>query len=88
MGAMGPISVGGSPVMIHVYLENVDEVAARAVAEGGELVRPVQDQFYGDRSGMFKDPWGHSWAIATHIEDLAPEEVARRAAEMGKGGEC
>ena len=87
MGALGPKSVGGTPVMIHVYLEDVDEVADRAVAAGAELVRPVQDQFYGDRSGMFTDPWGHSWAIATHVEDVTPEEIERRQAEMGKG-EC
>jgi PhnB protein len=87
MGAKGPGGFGGSPVMIHVYLEEVDKVAERAVAAGAEIVRPLQDQFYGDRSGMFKDPFGHLWAIASHVEDVAPEELARRAAEAGKG-EC
>ena len=67
--------------MIHVYVEDVDEVAKSAVAEGGDLVRPLQDQFYGDRTGMFVDPFGHCWAIATHIEDVSHEEIMRRAAE-------
>lgn len=87
MGARGPRTVGGTSVMIHVYLENVDEVAERAEEAGAKMVRPLQDQFYGDRSGMFVDPFGHGWAIATHTEDVCGEDLARRAAEMGKGGE-
>ncbi len=67
------------------YLENVDEVFEGAVAAGAEVVRPVADQFYGDRSGMIKDPSGHSWSLSTHTEDLTPEEIGRRAAEAGKG---
>jgi PhnB protein len=87
MGVRGPGAYGGSPVMLHVYLEAVDEVVERAVAAGAEVVRPLQDQFYGDRTCLFTDPFGHSWNVATHIEDVAPEELARRAAECGKGGD-
>lgn len=87
MGAKSPGSRGGSPVMRHAYLEGVDEVAERAVAAGAEVVRPLQGQFYGERTCLFKDPFGHSWNVATHIEDVAPEELQRRAAEMGKGGD-
>lgn len=87
MGVRGPGAYGGSPVMLHVYLEAGDEVVERAVAAGAEVVRPLQDQFYGDRTCLFTDPFGHSWNVATHIEDVAPEELARRAAECGKGGD-
>lgn len=87
MGALGPKTVGGSPVTLHVYIENVDAVFEGAVAAGAEVVRPVMDQFYGDRSGMVKDPWGHNWNISTHTEDLTPEEIGQRAAEMGKSEE-
>jgi PhnB protein len=73
--------------MRHAYLEGVDEVAERAVAAGAEVVRLLQGQFYGERTCLFKDPFGHSWNVATHIEDVAPEELQRRAAEMGKGGD-
>jgi PhnB protein len=79
-GARAPQHFGGSPVMLHLYVQDVDAVVARAVAAGATLTRPVQDQFYGDRSGAVTDPFGHLWHIATHIEDVAPEEIARRAA--------
>ncbi|QDT33495.1 VOC family protein [Thalassoglobus polymorphus] len=85
MGAHGPDHFGGSPTHLMIYVENVDEVFNRAVAAGAEVVRPLQDQFYGDRSGTLKDPFGHQWSIATHIEDLTQEEVDRRFAEMMKG---
>lgn len=85
MGIQGPKSIGGSPVMIHVYLEGVDEAFDRAVSAGAEVVRPLQDQFYGDRSGMVRDPFGHGWSLSTHMEDLSEEEMAARTAEMGKG---
>lgn len=88
MGAKGPGAFGGSPVMMHLYLPEVDAVVERAVAAGAELERPVKDQFYGDRSGMIKDPFGHRWAISTHVEDLSPEEMERRKEAMAKGGEC
>lgn len=78
-GAAGPRTVGGTPVTIHVYVENVDDVFAKAVATGATEVQPVTDQFYGDRSGSFDDPWGHRWNVATHVEDVPPEEMAERA---------
>jgi PhnB protein len=79
IGARGPRTIGGTPVGIHVYLEDVDRAAARAVAAGGKLLRPVADQFYGDRSGTIEDPFGHVWHIATHTEDVPPDELRRRA---------
>lgn len=79
----GPESLGGTPVMIHLYFDDVDTVAKRAVAAGAKEIRPVQDQFYGDRSGMFSDPFGHQWNIATHMEDLSAEEIGKRAAAAG-----
>ena len=68
-----------SPVTISVYLEDVDAVVERALAAGATSLRPVEDQFYGDRSGSFEDPFGHRWSVATHVEDVAPDEMARRA---------
>jgi len=82
MAARGPRSYGGSPVLIHLYVEDVDAVAQAAVAAGAKLVRPVQDQFYGDRSGGLEDPFGHVWYVATHKEDLSPEEIRRRAEQQ------
>jgi PhnB protein len=81
--ARGPESLGGTPVMVHLYVEDVDTVAERALAAGAKELRPVKDQFYGDRSGMFADPFGHKWNIATHKEDLSDEEIRRRAAGAG-----
>jgi PhnB protein len=63
---------------LHVYVEDVDAVVARAVSHGAKLTRPVENQFYGDRSGTLVDPFGHTWHIATHIEDVAPDEIDRR----------
>ncbi len=82
IGARGPTSFGGSPVHILLYVADVDQVYAQAVAAGATAVRPVVDQFYGDRSGSVADPFGHSWTIATHIEDLEPEEISRRFQAM------
>jgi PhnB protein len=78
--AVGPHTVGGSPVGLHLYVEDVDAVVARAVAAGATLTRPVADQFYGDRIGGITDPFGHRWWIATRKEDLSSEELQRRAA--------
>jgi PhnB protein len=87
MGAKGPKSIGGTPVSIMLYVRDVDAVAAKAVAAGATVTRPVQNQFYGDRSGTFTDPFGHVWTVATHVEDLTPEEIGRRAKEaMQKKG--
>ncbi|HEY1434345.1 MAG TPA: VOC family protein, partial [Thermoanaerobaculia bacterium] len=78
----GPRSMGGSPVSLVLYVENVDDTVARAVAAGAKLVRPVENQFYGDRTGGLEDPFGHQWHIATHIEDVTPDEMRRRMAAM------
>jgi PhnB protein len=80
MGARGPKSVGGTPVTISVYVEDVDDVFERAVKEGATSVRAVENQFYGDRSGQFEDPFGHRWSVATHVEDVPPDELGKRAA--------
>jgi PhnB protein len=80
IGALGPTTVGGTPVSLHLYVEDVDAVVACAVAAGATLTRPVADQFYGDRVGGITDPFGHRWSIVTHKEDLSPEELQRRAA--------
>ncbi len=80
MGALAPGSVGGSPVTMHVYVEDVDAVFQRAIEAGAKARRNVEDKFYGDRGGEFEDPFGHRWSVATHVEDVPPEEMARRAA--------
>jgi PhnB protein len=80
IGARSPETVGGSPVTIHLYVEDVDTVFKQAVAAGAKVKRPVADQFYGDRMGGVKDPFGYTWWIATHKEDLSSEEIQKRAA--------
>jgi len=84
MDALSPQSIGGSPVIILLQVENVDEVFQRAVNAGAVAERPVQNQFYGDRSGTLRDPFGHRWTISTHMEDVSPAEMQRRMAEMAK----
>lgn len=79
MNTRSPQALGGSPVIIHLYVEDVDALAKQAVAAGAKMVRPVQDQFYGDRSGSVADPYGHVWNISTHIEDVPPAEMQKRA---------
>ena len=86
MGARGPRSVGGSPVTLHVYVEDVDDVFERAIAAGAKELRAVEDRFYGDRSGEFEDPFGHRWDVATHVEDVPPEEMSKRAESVMSGG--
>jgi PhnB protein len=78
--ALSPKTIGGSPVSIHLYVEDVDGAVERVVAAGAKLVRPVADQFYGDRVGGIEDPFGYRWFIATHKEDLTMGEIRRRAA--------
>jgi PhnB protein len=78
--ALSPKTIGGSPVSLHLYVEDVDAAVERAVAAGAKLVRPVADQFYGDRVGGIEDPFGYRWFIATHKEDLTMDEIRRRAA--------
>ena len=85
MGVTSPQTLGGTPVHLMIYVEDVDGFTEKAIAEGLEVVRPVSDQFYGDRSGQFKDPFGHIWAFATHKEDVSPEEMNERAAAMYGG---
>jgi PhnB protein len=85
MSIQGPKSVGGTPVTIHVYLEDADAAFARAVHAGAKPLRAVEDQFYGDRSGQFEDPYGHRWNVATHVEDVAEDEMLRRAAKLSGG---
>jgi PhnB protein len=79
MGAVSPQTLGGSPVGILLYVDDVDDVVPRAVAAGAKIVRPVADQFYGDRTGGIVDPYGHHWHLATHKEDVSPDEMKRRA---------
>jgi PhnB protein len=91
MGYRSPKSYGGTPVSIMLYVENVDALFKRAVDAGAKVQRPVENQFYGDRTATIEDPFGHVWTIATHVEDLTHEEIMRRAetatkaaAEKGK----
>jgi PhnB protein len=85
MDIRGPKAVGGTPVTISVYVEDVDAVFDRAVELGAKPLRQVQDEFYGDRSGQFEDPFGHRWSVASHIEDVPPDEMAKRAVEAAGG---
>jgi PhnB protein len=85
MGVRDPKAIGGTPVMISVYVEDVDAVFEAALAAGATEVRPVENQFYGDRTGQFEDPFGHRWSVATHVEDVPPDEMERRAAEAMGG---
>jgi PhnB protein len=84
MGYRGPKAIGGTPVTLHLYVDDVDAVARQAVAAGAKELRPVKDQFYGDRSGSFEDPFGHVWHISTHKEEVPPDELKRRAEEAMK----
>ena len=86
MNARGPRTVGGTPVFLHVYVDDADGVFDAAVDAGAKALRPMEDKFYGDRAGEFEDPWGHRWSVATHVEDVAPDEMERRAAEMMSSG--
>jgi len=84
MGHKSPQTLGGSGTGLMLYVKDVDDTFQRAVSGGGTVVRPVQDQFYGDRSGNLTDPFGHQWTIATHVEDVAPDEMKRRMDEATK----
>ena len=85
IGARGPRALGGSPVSLTLYVEDVDATVARAVEAGAKLKRPVADQFYGDRTGGVEDPFGHVWFVATHVEDVPYEELKKRAAAAHHG---
>ncbi len=86
MQFMSPEARGGTTVHLHVYVKDVDRLIARAEAAGGKVIRPVSDQFYGDRSGTIEDPFGHLWHFATHKEDLSMAELRKRAAAKAAGG--
>lgn len=81
-GYTSATTIGASPVSLYVYLPDVDRVIERAAAEGAKILRPVEDQFYGDRSGFIQDPFGHLWGIATHIEDVSETEMKERMKKM------
>ncbi len=86
MGHKAPKTLGGTPVSLLLYVENADDTVKRATAAGAKVVRPVEDQFYGDRMGGLEDPFGHLWYVATHVEDVSPEEMKRRMAAMAPAG--
>lgn len=88
--SLGPSTLGGSGTTVIVYVPDVDATVQRAVAAGAKLTMPVQDQFWGDRSGSIVDPFGHRWMVATHIEDPTPQEIERRVKAMFEqgGGQC
>lgn len=82
-GSKSAKGYGGTPVGLCIYTENVESLASRFVKAGGKVLRPLENQFYGDRSGQFEDPEGYKWTLAQHIEDVSPEEMQRRMAKMG-----
>ena len=79
MDCRGPESIGGTPVTIHMYVEDVDAAFGKAVAAGAQVKMPLSDMFWGDRYGVLADPFGHAWSMATHKEDVTPEEIGKRA---------
>jgi PhnB protein len=85
LGIRSPKAFGGSPVTISIYVGDVDAVFEKAVKEGATELRSVENQFYGDRTGQFEDPFGHRWSVATHVEDVPPEEMEKRAAAAMSG---
>lgn len=84
MGAKSARAFGGSPIVLCLYSEDVDTLAKRFVQAGGKVVKPLENQFYGDRSGQFEDPEGYQWMLMTHVEDVSPDEMKRRMAKMGR----
>ncbi len=84
MGYRGPQTLGGTAVSLMVYVEDVDAQFQRAINAGAKVKQPLKDQFYGDRSGTLEDPFGHVWTIATHVEDVSEDELAKRAAATHK----
>ena len=83
-GALGPKSLKGSPVTIHLYVDDVDAVVARAVKAGAKVTMPVADQFWGDRYGKLEDPFGHHWSVATHVRDVSMEDAQKAMRDMAK----
>src|SRR3954453_8397518 len=84
MGFRSPQTLGGAGVSLMIYVEGADAVFQRAIAAGAKEVQPLKNQFYGDRSGTLQDPFGHVWTVATHVEDIAPEEMRKRVEEAMK----
>jgi len=82
LGHTSAATIGGSPISLYVYLPNVDDVVKRAATEGAKILKPVEDQFYGDRTGFIQDPFGHLWGVATHIEDVSPKDMEARMKKM------
>lgn len=82
MNAFGPKAYGGSAISIHLYIKDVDAVVNQAISAGAKLIKPLENMFYGDRSSMIEDPYGHKWHVATHIEDVPPAQIKKRVAEM------
>jgi uncharacterized glyoxalase superfamily protein PhnB len=87
-GALGPIALKGTPITIHLYVEDVDAAFAQAVAAGATVRMPVSDMFWGDRYGVVTDPFGHQWSLATHTRDLTPEEIVKAGQEACCGEGC
>lgn len=87
-GSLGPKALKGSPVTLHLYVQDVDAAIKQAVAAGAQVTMPAADMFWGDRYGQVVDPFGHRWSIATHKEDLTPEEIQRNMAQMGEMEGC
>jgi PhnB protein len=85
MGVLSPQSIGGTPVVLSIYAEDVDALWQRAVTAGAEVLHPLQDQFWGDRHGQLTDPFGHRWGLAQHVQDVSPEEISRAAAKAFGG---
>ena len=88
MGYVGPETLGGTSGLTMIYVPDSDAVFKQATSHGAKVVQELKDQFYGDRNGTLSDPFGHRWTVATHIEDVTPEEMKRRMASMGKPGSC
>jgi PhnB protein len=84
MGYVSPKTLGGTPVSLMIYVEDADTIFNQAIKSGGVEMKPLQDQFYGDRSGTLTDPFGHVWTVATHKEDVSPEEIDKRVAAFGQ----
>ncbi len=85
MGNKSPKTLGGSPMALYLYIKDIDQVVAQAVKEGAVLRQPIENKFYGDRVGVVEDPFGYSWYLATHVEDVSPEEMGKRAQKFYKG---
>jgi uncharacterized glyoxalase superfamily protein PhnB len=83
-GSLGPKALKGSPVTIHLYVDDADAFAQRAVAAGAKITMPVADQFWGDRYGKLEDPFGHHWSVGTHVRDVSPDEMQKAMQEMAK----